>query len=218
MSSLNILSVSKSPSRYRDWLFSPDTDLSPHYRDMETWFHVISIRHGLDLSKRLLLKSPFHATFFKSASTVFEKAEWILCHREPVRAVNSLLATVEAVSAFSNRTPVEKKDLLECVPKLVDQLVEGRKAGKALFADFDYKWILIDPTSALQRVYISFQWPYDAKIDGARRDLVRQKPPHVSPAKTRVSGKSSGNSDVEADVANIWGEYDKLWKAPAGGI
>lgn len=196
---------------YLSWLLGQD--LRPAY---EMHHRILQNLQWRCPAKRWILKAPAHMFDFEALFSVYPDACVVMTHRDPleVSASNSSL-TATLRSAFSDEvSPFEVGP--ECSRRwasAINRAIESRDLGCApaeRFLDIYYADLIADPTSAIKKVYNSFDLPVPDGLEEKAQEFLRRNPKDRF-GKHRYSLDAFGlNAEEEMSRYNTYRQRFKL--------
>ena len=143
------------------------------------------------------LKSPVHCLYIDALADTYPDARFVVTHRDPVKAVASVLSLVESLTGtFSDADHHEY--IAEHWPMLVqemcDRMLDFRDANPdAVFHDMAYEQLVRDPVGAVREMYGTFGRELSPEAERAMRTEVAERPQGCT-ARTRTGSPTSGST------------------------
>jgi hypothetical protein len=159
---------------YDDWMLSADAH--PAYAYHRQVLQVLQSAYP----GQWQLKSPVHCLFIDALADTYPDARFVVTHRDPVKAVASVLSLVESLTGtFSDAD--HHAYIAEHWPMLVqqmcDRVLDFRDANPdAVFHDMAYEQLVRDPVGAVREMYGTFGRELSPEAERAMRDEVAERP------------------------------------------
>lgn len=166
-------SISQIPI-YDAWFQTQDE--TPAYRRFADTLRLI----GLNDDRTWLLKNPGHFREMQSLLTVFQDARVVITHRDPVKAIPSLVDLLMEVKriTFPDADPhaAAQRELAYWSEgkRRTDRVRASRPAGQ--FFDVDHAEFHEDPIGVVHRLYAHFGLTLGAAVEQKMRDWLDANP------------------------------------------
>ena len=153
--SLSLSTIYNLPS-YDAWLTSAEHDWRPTYRYHRQALQVLQS----DFGGRWQLKHPGHAIALDAIHETYPDAQFVVTHRDPVKALASVCSLVNAFSGIfsdADHRAYIAAHWTELVSAMIDGVLDYRDAhGDAAFHDMSYRELVDDPVGAVAGLYDHF--------------------------------------------------------------
>ena len=145
--------------------------------------------------------------------TTYPDARFVVTHRDPVKAVASVLSLVESLTGtFSDADHHEY--IAEHWPMLVqemcDRMLDFRDANPgAVFHDMPYEQLVRDPVGAVREMYGTFGRELSPEAEQAMRDEIAERPQGVYGTHTyRLADFGLERAEVAERFARYYDRFD----------
>ena len=171
--SLSISTLYNLPS-YDEWLLGPDHDWRPAYAYHRLGLQVLQSEYG----GRWQLKHPGHGVAIEAIAATYPDARFVVTHRDPVKALASVISLVHAISAMfsdaDHRTYIASH-WTDLVSAMVNGVLDYRdQYGDAQFHDMDYRQLVSDPVGAVAEMYEQFGLDLSAEAEKGMREYATE--------------------------------------------
>jgi hypothetical protein len=167
----NLFNSSLPLPRYRQWWYEADEE--PSYRRYKDNLRLI----GADTpNKTWLLKNPSHTYGMDAMLRVFPDARVIVLHRHPVETIASGASLIWRYSGV-----LEKQEAgqirLDIWARATDRMAKAREIHTgANILDVDYRDLVTDKLSTVQRIYNHFGLTLIPDAETAMQEFIAQNP------------------------------------------
>ena len=153
--SVSLSTLYNVPS-YDAWLTGPDHDWRPAYAYHRQALQVLQSDYG----GRWQLKHPGHGLAMSAIAATYPDARFVVTHRDPVKALASVVSLVRAMSAMfsdGDHSAYIAEHWTDLVVAMVDGVRDHRdRVGDESFHDAQYGELVSDPMSAVRKLYDQF--------------------------------------------------------------
>jgi hypothetical protein len=139
---------------YRDWLFSPDTDLTSTYEYHKRFLQTLQA----DAPGVWNLKQPSHGMWLETILKIYPDARFVWSHRDPITATGSFCSLM----ALSQRSSgyVDKEWLVQNYPwqavQHANRIMDSRaRLGHDRIVDVHYADLMRQPIETMRKLYAS---------------------------------------------------------------
>jgi hypothetical protein len=126
------------------------------------------------------LKTPVHCHFMGALADTYPDARFVVTHRDPVKAVASVLSLVESLSGtFSD---VDHREYIAehwpwMVEEMCNRVLDFREANPdAVFHDMPFDQLVSDPVGAVRDLYATFGRDLSVEAEHAMRTRAEESP------------------------------------------
>jgi hypothetical protein len=192
---------------YDDWMLATDAHAAYAYHRQ-----VLQVLQSA-YPGQWQLKSPVHSLHIDALAATYPDARFVVTHRDPVKAVASVLSLVESLTGtFSDADHHEY--IAEHWPMLVqemcDRLLDFRDANPhAVFHDMPYEQLVRDPVGAVRAMYGTFGRDWSPEAEQAMRSEIAKRPQGVYGTHTyRLADFGLERAEVAARFARYYDRFD----------
>ena len=159
------------------------------------------------------LKSPVHCLFIDALADTYPDARFVVTHRDPVKAVASVLSLVESLTGTFSDTD-HHAYIAEHWPMLVqqmcDRMLDFRDANPgAVFHDVPYEQLVRDPVGAVREMYGTFGRELSPDAERAMRAEVAERPRGVYGTHTyQLADFGLSRDEVAERFARYYDRFD----------
>jgi hypothetical protein len=192
---------------YDTWMLS--TDGHPAYAYHRQVLQVLQSEYP----GRWQLKTPVHCHFIDALTDTYPDARLVVTHRDPVKAVASVLSLVESLSGtFSDADHHEyiAQHWPDMVQAMCDRVLDFRDRNpQAVFHDMPYEQLVRDPVGAVRDMYATFGRELSPDTAAFMRTHAQQHRQGAHGTHTyRLADFGLDRSDVEARFARYYERFD----------
>jgi Sulfotransferase family len=162
---------------------------------------------------RWQLKTPVHCHFIDTCADTYPDARFVVTHRDPVKAVASVLSLVESLTGtFSD---ADHHDYIArhwpmMVQAMCDRVLDFREANPdAVFYDMAYEQLVRDPVGAVRDLYASLGRDLTPEVATAMRTYSEERPHGVHGTHSyRLADFGLERDEVAARFARYYERFD----------
>ncbi|MCK9541536.1 MAG: sulfotransferase [Novosphingobium sp.] len=158
---------------YADWILG--CDMEPAYRLQKRYLQVLQSTNPGTWQ----LKLPSHALHIRALLKVFPDARLVWTHRDPVRAVSSLLSLIATVSGMNVRLDPEFlrwNYLHQAAEHLRRPLQVKHELGRGRIYDLHYADLMRDPIAAMRALYAYLGDDLSEEVEAGMRRWPAENP------------------------------------------
>jgi hypothetical protein len=162
---------------YDEWMLAADA--RPAYEYHRSVLQVLQSEHP----GRWQLKTPHHGLAIDAVAATYPDARFVITHRDPVKAVASVLSLVDSLSTtFSD---VDHRDYIAqhwppIMAEICDRVVDFRERNPdTIVHDMAYREIVDDPVGAIRAMYATFGEELSPEAEAAMTRYSRESPQGV---------------------------------------
>ncbi|MDB5985877.1 MAG: sulfotransferase [Nevskia sp.] len=185
---------------YVQWVLSPDFDMEPAYR-----YHrrVLKLLQWRCPPRRWFVRTPAHMFALDALNRVYPDAQFVMTHRDPVKALPSLCSLMHQIrSAFVTDPQPEAFGRAQAAQwaLALERTFEFRaRIGEARFFDVSHRRQMGDPVVQIRALYDRLGWYFDPALDDRIRSWQDMNPKGAHPVDSAFFG---------LDAATLTQQYD----------
>ncbi|MDB5970635.1 MAG: sulfotransferase [Hydrocarboniphaga sp.] len=155
---------------YVQWVISDGFDMRPAYRYHRRVLKLLQWQSG---PRRWFVRTPAHMFALDALDSVYADAQFVMTHRDPVKALPSLCSLMHQIRcAFvDNPQPVSfgRAQAQQWALALERTLAFRRRVGEARFFDVSHRRQTVDPVEQIHKLYQRLGWRLDGAFDARVR-------------------------------------------------
>jgi hypothetical protein len=161
---------------YRDWLFSPDLDLTPTYEYHKRFLQVLQA----DAPGTWNLKMPSHALWLETLLKIYPDARLVWTHRDPLTATGSFCSLM-SLSQRSSMGRVDTAWVAQNYPwqavQHADRIMDTRaRIGHDRIIDVHYADLMRRPVEIMRKLYADLGDEFTPEAESSMRKWLDDNP------------------------------------------
>lgn len=162
---------------YADWVMAPGFDMRPVYR-----YHrrVLKLLQWRCPPKRWFLRTPTHTFALEALNSVYPDAQFVMTHRDPVKALPSVCSLMHQVrlAFIDNPQPqiLGKTQERYWAIALERALAFRDHVGEGRFFDVSHRRQIADPVKQIRLLYAKLGWHFEEALEARIRQWQETNP------------------------------------------